>query len=93
MNLKLAVSALFAIVLTACGGPTDPWEMGFANRLCPVQGGEVVTDNPALVVNHDGQRIGFCCPGCPETFRANPEKFMEVLRSEAEIYGYRHPGS
>jgi len=89
----VALLALFALASSACGSPSDAWQSGFANRLCPVQGGEVDTDNPALVVHHEGQKIGFCCAGCPEAFRADPDSYMRILRSEAAIYGYRNPGA
>lgn len=96
MSYKSAGTILLCLLASssaACGGPSDAWESGFANRLCPVQGGEVDTDNPALVIFHDGQKIGFCCAGCPEAFRADPDSYMRILRSEAEIYGYRQPGA
>ena len=84
----LAVLAL-ATSLAACG-QADPWEQGFANRICPVQGGEIDTQSPALAVVHQGEKIGFCCPGCPEEFRRDSERFMAEMRMDPSAYGYRH---
>ncbi|MGE0229716.1 MAG: hypothetical protein AB7U23_14525 [Dehalococcoidia bacterium] len=90
MRRTLATIAILAlsISLSACGR-ADPWEAGFANKICPVQGGEIDTENPGLVVEYQGEKIGFCCPGCPQEFQGDPERFMEEMRSNPSAYGYR----
>lgn len=80
--------AALAASLAACG-QTDPWEQGFANKICPVQGGEIDTSNPLLVAHYQGEKIGFCCPGCPQEFQRDPERFMNEMRSDPGAYGYR----
>ena len=47
--------------------------------LCPVMGGEI---NPDVYIDYQGKRIYFCCPGCDETFLANPEKYLEKMKAE-----------
>ncbi len=90
MRCAILLTALLAFTLVACGKPsTDAWAARFNNRICPVRGGEVVTDNPALVVEYEGKKIGFCCAGCPQEFRKNPAKFMEEMRKDPAKYGYR----
>lgn len=85
----MALAALvLATSLSACG-QSDPWEQGFANKICPVQGGEIDTQNPALAVEYQGEKIGFCCPGCPQDFRRSPENFMQEMRTNPSAYGYR----
>lgn len=29
-------------------------------------------------VDHEGRRFVFCCPGCPEVFKKNPERYAEA---------------
>jgi YHS domain-containing protein len=87
-KIRLAVLAVVALSLSACG-QADPWDQGFANKICPVQGGEIDTENPALAVQYQGQRIGFCCPGCPQEFRGDPERYMDEMRKDPAQYGYR----
>ena len=44
-----------------------------------------VTDKPIsrdYHVDYKGKRIYFCCPACPEDFKADPEKYMEKLRKQ-----------
>ena len=44
---------------------------------CPVMGGEI---NKELYVDYMGKRIYFCCTGCPETFKKEPEKYLKKLK-------------
>jgi YHS domain-containing protein len=46
---------------------------------CPVMGGTI---NKELYVDYKGERVYFCCAGCPETFKKDPEKYMKKLRDE-----------
>ena len=46
---------------------------------CPVMGGNI---NKELYVDYKGERVYFCCAGCPETFKKNPEKYMKKLKAE-----------
>mgnify|MGYP000078865418 CR=1 FL=1 len=59
------------------GGPADSGEE-IAQTTCPVMGGEI---NKDIYVEHEGRRVYFCCPGCPETFKENPEKYLSNLES------------
>lgn len=47
------------------------------NTVCPVSGEPV---DPRYVIVHEKQVIGFCCPKCPSTFWADPEKFLAKLK-------------
>jgi YHS domain-containing protein len=43
---------------------------------CPVMGGAI---NKKIFVEYKGKKVYFCCAGCPETFQANPEKYVAKL--------------
>jgi YHS domain-containing protein len=47
------------------------------NKVCPVEGGPVEDDTPA--VEYNGKLYGFCCPGCDTEFAENPEKYAKNL--------------
>jgi YHS domain-containing protein len=49
------------------------------NAICPVMGNEV---DPEIYVDHEGRRIGFCCPGCDKLFLEDPEKYLEKVDAE-----------
>ena len=43
---------------------------------CPVMGGPI---NKAIFVEHEGQKVYFCCKGCETQFQENPEKYVKLL--------------
>ena len=43
---------------------------------CPVMGGPV---NKAVFTEYEGKKVYFCCPGCDEKFKADPEKYLSKL--------------
>jgi YHS domain-containing protein len=48
------------------------------NDRCPVMGDKISKDTP-YKMEYKGKVIGFCCSGCPATFKANPEKYEANL--------------
>jgi len=48
------------------------------NTVCPVMQGDVEPDTTA-VVQYKGKKIGFCCPGCVDMFKADPEKYASNI--------------
>jgi YHS domain-containing protein len=55
----------------------DDLDKGFTRQVkCPISGKPI---NPEAVVEHDGKKVYFCCPGCPAAFQAEPEKFLAKL--------------
>jgi YHS domain-containing protein len=52
-------------------------DRGFTRQTkCPVSGKPI---NAEYVVEHDGQKVYFCCPNCPDAFRADPAKYLSKL--------------
>ncbi len=45
---------------------------------CPVMGGEI---NKKVFADHNGKRVYFCCPGCIETFKKDPDKYLKKLET------------
>jgi YHS domain-containing protein len=52
---------------------------GKAQTTCPVLGGSV---DKNVYVDYQGQRIYFCCKGCDEEFKKNPDKYLEKMKSQ-----------
>jgi len=44
---------------------------------CPVMEGNPI--DKAVFVEYKGKKVYFCCKGCPETFRADPEQYVAKL--------------
>jgi YHS domain-containing protein len=48
---------------------------------CPVMGGKI---DKKVFADYDGKRVYFCCPGCIETFKKDPAKYLKVLADRGE---------
>jgi YHS domain-containing protein len=46
---------------------------------CPVLGGNI---NKQIYADYQGKRIYFCCQGCDQEFKKNPEKYMKKLKEQ-----------
>jgi len=53
------------------------------NKICPIMGGEVGKDT-AYKVEYEGKVIGFCCAGCVDKFKENPEEYLKKLEEKAK---------
>jgi YHS domain-containing protein len=60
-------------------------EKGFTRQTtCPVSGKPIKAD---ASVEHEGKKVYFCCPGCPDAFKADPAKYMAKLPQFAKTNG------
>lgn len=46
---------------------------------CPIMGGKI---NKNLSAEHKGKRVFFCCQGCIERFKKDPDKYIKKLEGE-----------
>lgn len=47
-------------------------------QVCPVM--DDMPINKDHYVDHEGQRVYFCCAGCISTFQGDPDRYMEKLK-------------
>lgn len=45
-------------------------------KICPIMGNPI---NTSIYVEHEGKKVYFCCAGCIEKFKAEPEKYISQL--------------
>jgi hypothetical protein len=92
MGMKLLVGPVACAVMlgTACDTQTSrtastaPAALSAASRpvtaegqsVCPVSNYDI---DPAIVVEHQGQRVYLCCEGCREAFQKYPDRFLSKL--------------
>jgi YHS domain-containing protein len=72
----LMVMALFtvgAVLVTHLPAQAKP------QTTCPVLGGNI---NKQVYVDYQGKRVYFCCKGCDEQFKQDPEKYIKKLEEE-----------
>jgi YHS domain-containing protein len=58
--------------------------LGVFNKVCPVLGEEVESDQPAVI--YKGKIYAFCCAGCDKKFTANPEKYLKNLSADGKTF-------
>jgi YHS domain-containing protein len=74
-----AVLVLLAVGALSAGSALAGEEKGKPQTECPVMGGKI---SKKLFVDHGGRRIYFCCPGCIDTFKKDPEKYVKKMADE-----------
>ena len=79
-ELNRAVNTLMAIH-TAIGKHVKPQ---FANSRCPIMGSPINRDkvDPSLTRDYNGQKIAFCCGGCPSAW----DKLIDAQK-QAKLLG------
>ena len=57
---------------------TEPAEQTVAaeQTTCPVMGGAI---DKNIFIEYKGKKVYFCCPGCEEQFKKEPEKYIAKL--------------
>jgi len=68
----------------------------FANTNCPIMGTPIQAASvPAsLVRNFNGQKVAFCCPGCPATWdRLSPADRVAKLTAATHSPNQEHAGA
>lgn len=66
--------------MTGAGTALTAGEKQIWNKICPVMGNPV--DPKAPSIEYKGKLIGFCCAGCDDQFKADPEKYIKNLNSD-----------
>jgi YHS domain-containing protein len=54
----------------------EPAKLVVEQTTCPVMDGPI---NKDLYVEYQGKKVYFCCLGCQEKFKAEPEKYLSKL--------------
>ena len=70
-----ALAILFSALLTGTA-------LAKAQTTCPIMGGKI---NKEVYADHDGKRVYFCCAGCIEPFKKNPEKHIKKLEGDGVV--------
>jgi YHS domain-containing protein len=83
---RLSLFAAVAAVLLSLGGSfaladggDTAVEKPVTNKMCPFMGEPT---NPKFRTEYNGQYVYFCCAGCVDTFKANPEAAIAKLSDE-----------
>jgi len=59
-------------------GQAQVQTQGQSQTKCPVLGGNI---DKNIYADYKGYRYYFCCKGCDEEFKKNPEKYIEKMKA------------
>ncbi len=78
----VSLALLFVVSIVNISMAADGVEELKEQTLCPVMGGKITKD---VYVDHDGQRIFFCCQGCESKFKADPDTYLKKMAANGEM--------
>ena len=52
-----------------------------AQKTCPVMDGAI---NKDIYTDHEGRRVYFCCAGCVDAFKKDPDTYLAKVDAEIE---------
>lgn len=92
---QLAACSLVAGLGVFAWAETDvPVEDSYPLSTCVVSGEKLGEMGDAVVVQHEGREVRFCCSGCEKPFYKNPEKYLKKLdEAEAEKAAATQPST
>lgn len=71
------------------GGKYSIQDYDLPNKVCPVSKEPI--ENKKHFLEHEGQKIFFCCKKCKRKFPKKPEKYLKKLPLKPERFGFSMP--
>lgn len=62
------------------------------NKICPVTG-DKIDEKTKATYEYKGRVYNFCCPGCIDEFKKNPEKYIKKIEAEKKKEDSMHEDS
>lgn len=78
MVIVLSLGLVFSGVTFAADGTGA----GKPQVNCPVMAGKI---DKKVYADYQGKRVYFCCTGCLDAFKKDPEKYIKQLESEGVV--------
>jgi YHS domain-containing protein len=80
--VKIIEVIILTLTLTAFVAASLGAAPGSPQTVCPVLAGAI---DKQVYVDYQGKRIYFCCKGCDETFKKDPDKYMKKLNEQGVV--------
>jgi YHS domain-containing protein len=81
--MKKMIMMVLVLVLSLCvagaGFAAPAQAKGQAQTVCPVLGNKI---DKNVYTDYKGKRVYFCCAGCVEPFKKNPEQYLKKMKEQ-----------
>jgi YHS domain-containing protein len=77
--MKLVVLLAVTLGLLSFGWSMPTTVRAESQTKCPVLGGKI---NEKVFTDYQGKRIYFCCAGCIDEFKKDPEKYLKKMEEQ-----------
>ena len=78
----VVVAVVVGLVVGGYALAADSSGKGGPQTTCPVMGGKI---DKNVYTDYQGKRIYFCCSGCPDDFKKDPDKYMKKLEEQGVV--------
>jgi YHS domain-containing protein len=85
---KVIMVVLGVVLVLGVAGAGLAADHAQTQAVCPVLGGQI---NKNLYADYRGKRVYFCCPGCADPFKKNPDQYLQKLEPQG-ITPEKSPG-
>ncbi len=76
IDSEMQLRAMPSMMSMTGGDSDDEVAAGGEQKICPVMGGVI---DKSVFTEYKGKKVYFCCPGCIDMFKADPEKYLGKL--------------
>jgi len=84
MLKKITISLfVLALVLSVSKLYAESKALNVGNLICPVTG-EKINGKTMVTYEYQGKIYNFCCAGCPDEFKKDPEKYIKKVNEELQ---------
>ena len=78
-KMIVAVALIAGLLFTGAILAADNPGKGGPQINCPVMGGKI---DKNVYTDYQGKRIYFCCSGCLDDFKKNPDKYIKQMEEQ-----------
>ncbi|MDP3789321.1 MAG: YHS domain-containing protein [Candidatus Omnitrophota bacterium] len=81
------VTVMFILGIAVLAGPVGQASaeeaINAGNKICPVSG-EKINEKTKATYEYEGKIYNFCCPMCIDSFKKEPQKYIEKVEEELQ---------